>query len=299
MTDSNMAGSAFDSFLDPFFDGDVFFSGSVSGNSYSDPDPLYSSPSAESSSSLTDGNAMNDFGRFLDSFNFDGVNSCLGPTQKSEYYPTSESLPIEQPFVCGFRHCRFKTPSWELIVDHMGTTHFLATVSQSNCWCRTCGYVFGRKQVRDRHRISQHRRKRFFVLIVYKVLPFSEEIIIPGIADYDIVSRVVLCHLFSQSPQQDTAAQHHLRIQEMSIGISYSSLALLVRLQRALTYPPRKTSSGASRALSDNYLPRTCLVRHIHTALSAAPHSVSRFFHSISIFFSIISTIIMVCISMY
>jgi len=162
-----MAGSAFDSFLDPFFDGDVFFSGSVSGNSYSDPDPSYSSPLAESSLSLTDGNAMNDFDRFLDSFNFDGVDSCLGPTQKSE------SLPIEQPFVCGFRHCCFKTPSWDVIVDHMGTTHFLATVAQSNCWCRTCGYVFGRKQVRDRHRINQHRSKRFFCPDCLQRSPFS------------------------------------------------------------------------------------------------------------------------------
>src|SRR5712664_3543125 len=108
MTDLNLAGNEFDFFLDSLVDGDVFFSESASDNSYSVSDPLYPSvtdsfPSAESSSSLKDGNAMNDFDRFLHSFNLDGVDSCLGPTQRSEYYSTSKSVPIEQPFVCGFR----------------------------------------------------------------------------------------------------------------------------------------------------------------------------------------------------
>jgi hypothetical protein len=161
-----MADTSFDCFLnaDLITDENVF-----DNDLFSYPSVTNSSALTDSSSSSADGKAVNDFDRFLDSFNLDGVDSCLGPTRQPEYHSislsfldTSELGATEKPFVCGFRRCRFDTLSWAVIVDHMETTHSLATVSQSDCWCRTCGSVFGRKQVRDRHRISQHRRNSFF-----------------------------------------------------------------------------------------------------------------------------------------
>lgn len=140
MTDSNMAGSDFDLFLDRFFDGDVFFSVSASDNSSSVPDPL------------------GDHGEDLFASACRGSSPSTGCSESLSSLAVNHSLPLQNDvFRCSILRCSFRTSAWETIVHHRESKHGRSTLCRRFSCCEICGLVYGRKHVRDRHVRTSHR----------------------------------------------------------------------------------------------------------------------------------------------